>query len=155
MADYFHTINPQHFSGYRIIVDLDGTLACPSRDVLADDVIAVVHALQRTNDVFLFSNNFDGARSRRVAAAIGVPYLTAHCRKPRRAVLDALPPSEKPIVIIGDKFLTDELLSYFTGTQYIRVRRYTCRNDSLFARLGCIFDDGVRLLCGWCVRIRR
>ncbi len=155
MVDYFHNIDPERFARCRIIVDIDGTLTCPSRDDVRDDVMAVLHALQRANDVVLFSNNFDGARSRRIAASLSVPYLDASCRKPRRAVADALPPSDRPIVVIGDKFLTDELFAVFVGARYVRVRRYMCRNDSLFARVGCVFDDVVRMLCGWCVRARQ
>ena len=57
--------------------------------------------------------------------------------------------------MIGDKFLTDELFAVFAGARYVRVQRYACRGDSLFARVGCVFDDMVRLLCGWCTRARR
>ena len=152
MADFLHNLDPHTITHCRIIVDIDGTVTCPSRERVHADVVAVVRALQRTNDVFLFSNNFDGARSRRIAAALGVPYVEASCRKPRRAVADTLPASARPLVVIGDKFLTDELFAVFTGARYVRVRRYACREDSLFARAGCLFDDVMRALCGWCVR---
>ena len=155
MADFLHNLDPQTIQHHRIIVDIDGTVTCPSQEHVHADVVAVIHALQRTNEVFLFSNNFDGARSRRIAAAMGVPYVETPYRKPRRAVLAALPPSQRPLAVIGDKFLTDELFAVFAGARYVRVQRYACRGDSLFARVGCVFDDMVRWLCGWCTRARR
>lgn len=153
---FFHELGTQ-VAGCVVIVDIDGTLTCLSHDTLRADVVAVLRRLQATNDVFAFSNNFDRARSRRIAAAAGVAYIASRRRKPRPAVLRALPEysRNKPVVFIGDKYLTDELCAVATRSRYVRVRRYTCVTDSFMARAGCAIDSFARLLCGWCVRARR
>jgi predicted HAD superfamily phosphohydrolase YqeG len=137
---FFHEIGTSEISGSTVILDIDGTLTCSSKKEIDKNVIEVIRALQQKNVVYVFSNNYDGARSREIAKSIDLPYIESPHKKPSKKILTYIDET-CPVVAIGDKYLTDGLFAQFIGAQHIRVKRYKCKDDSIADKLACLFDD--------------
>lgn len=140
---FFHELNVSGVHNATVILDIDGTIMCSSEIVASDSVRDVIKALQKNNSVYLFSNNFNGKRSRRIAKDLNLPYIESPHRKPNIKILKYVKNKSCPVITIGDKYLTDGLFAQFTSTKHIRVKRYHCENDSLWSRFACYVDDFV------------
>jgi HAD superfamily phosphatase (TIGR01668 family) len=95
-----------------LILDVDDTLV-PLRQAESDpDLIAWMASIKAVGEVWLVSNNINGHRIKRIADALGVPYLT-RARKPSRRKLKQalaamnLPPEQ--VAMVGDRLFTDVL----------------------------------------------
>lgn len=141
--NFFHEIAIGSISDSIVILDIDGTLTCSSRCSIDKRVLDVVQVLQENNTVYVFSNNYNGARSRKIAADLNLPYIESPHKKPNRRVLNYIAERGCPVVAIGDKYLTDGLLAQFAQAHHIRVKRYRCKDDSFVDRAACLFDDCV------------
>lgn len=138
---FFHEIPTESLVGSVVVLDIDGTITCSSQMCVRDSVRAKVAQICEKNTVYIFSNNFNGVRSRQIARDLGIAYIEAPHKKPSTKILRYIDHGVSPIVTIGDKFLTDELFARFAKVSYLRVRRYRCANDSLWDRLACGIDD--------------
>ncbi len=140
-VQFFHDVSTDAISDSVVILDIDGTLTCSSSMHINDRVREKIRELKKTNAVYIFSNNYDGERSRIIAHDLGLPYIEAPHKKPNKKILNYIERGTSPVVAIGDKFLTDGLFAHFSRATHIRVRRYRCSADSVWDRLACIFDD--------------
>lgn len=143
---FFHQITTDTINHSVVILDIDGTLTCSSMCDIDDNVVRVIRNLQKTNTVYIFSNNYNGARSRDIAQKLQLPYIEAPHKKPNKKILDYIDAGTSPVIAIGDKYLTDGLFAHFIHAHHIRVRRYRCDADSVLDRLACFFDDGIYIL---------
>jgi predicted HAD superfamily phosphohydrolase YqeG len=139
---FFHEIDVSKIHNSTVILDIDGTLACSSKKDIQQKVINVIRALQKTNVVYVFSNNYDGIRSRKIASSLKLPYIESPHKKPSKKILHYIEET-CPVVAIGDKYLTDGLFAQRIGARYIKVKRYRCKKDSLADKMACILDDVV------------
>lgn len=138
---YFHELHVASLTGAVVILDIDGTLTCSSSMHVSDAVRDTISRFQKENVVYIFSNNYNGQRSRAIAQDLGLPYIEAPHKKPNKKILHYIDHGTAPIIAIGDKYLTDGLFAQFTRVRHIRVRRYRCPQDSLVDRAACVFDD--------------
>lgn len=138
---FFHEIATDPIYDSIVILDIDGTLTCSSSCDIEQRVLNVVHKLREKNIVYIFSNNYNGKRSRDIAAQLELPYIESPHKKPNKRVLNYIKERGVPVIAIGDKYLTDELFAQFTQAEHIRVKRYRCKNDSFGDRAACFFDD--------------
>ena len=144
--NFFHQIATNNICDSVVILDIDGTLTCSSKKEIAVEVVMVIRKLQKDNTVYVFSNNYNGARSRAIADQLQLPYIEAPHKKPNRKILDYIDTGTCPVVAIGDKYLTDGLFAQFVRADHIRVKRYRCGSDSIFDKISCIFDDGIYMI---------
>ena len=140
-TQFFHDVCTDAIGDSVVILDIDGTLTCSSSTFISDKVREKIMDLQKMNTVYIFSNNYDGERSRIIAHDLDLPYIEAPHKKPNRKILNYIEKGTSPVVTIGDKFLTDGLFAHFSCATHIRVRRYRCSADSVWDRLACVFDD--------------
>lgn len=143
---YFHEIDTEAITDAVVILDVDSTLVCSSQREISEAVRDMVRALQEKNTVYIFSNNFDKSRGPAIAKSLNVPYINAPHRKPNKKILNYIKEIDQEIVVIGDKYLTDELFARFSGGTFIRVQSYRCDSDHWTSHAATIFDDAVYAL---------
>ena len=135
------------FSTYKqheIILDIDGTLVPDGGEVFAGEVINQVRELAEHNTVHLCSNGGREERDKKFAKLTGATWLSSTAGKPSVKVVKNSIPSERPILVIGDKLLTDGLLARrLKKARFIKVKRLSATPESVFSsgRLAEIIDD--------------
>ena len=137
---FFHEIDTNKIVNSTVILDIDGTLMCSSQRQISKCVIDKVRALEKNNTVYIFSNNYNTKRNKVIAKSIEVAYIKAPHKKPNKKIMKYIKET-CPVVIVGDKYLTDGLFAQFIGASHIRVKRYKCKEDSLWDVFACAFDD--------------
>jgi predicted HAD superfamily phosphohydrolase YqeG len=141
MLEYFKDINYQKYKDYTIILDVDGTLLVEGENIVGKEESVVVEKLKANNQVFIFSNNRNKERSKAIADQLVCPYLDSPFRKPNKRILNYLPENKKPILVIGDKFLTDIVFARIIKADYILVKSKRSKTDSMGMKLFCYVDD--------------
>ncbi len=137
---FFHELDTRDIVDAIVILDIDGTLTCSSKKQIKKEVIKVVRELEKRNEVYIFSNNYDCKKSREIAESINIPYIEAPHKKPNKKILKYINET-CPVITIGDKYLTDGLFAKFAKARHIRVKRYRCNDDSIMDRFACFVDD--------------
>jgi len=130
-----------------VALDIDGTLGAHDCEELAPEVLLQVSVLVTNgNRVRLVSNNTDSERARRLAARLGVEAVESPYRKPDiRALGDIpVPLQEQPLVVIGDKVLTDGLFAKRLGAKFYKVAIVRSKDDPWSVRTHYIIDWLVR-----------
>ena len=127
-------------TGNTIVLDIDGTLAPAGSLAVPAWVIQAVSRLKETNTVYLFSNKNLPERNMRVSMLLGVPLIDSPYAKPNPKVLATMPAGT---LVVGDKYLTDGLLAYFTGNEFIKVERLTAPDEPWADKLLSAVDDVV------------
>ena len=140
---YFHELDTSKIVDATVILDIDGTITCSSHTKIDEKVRQKIRCLEERNSVYVFSNNHNKERSRKIAHDLKLPYIASPHKKPNKKVLSFIEGYTCPVVVIGDKYLTDTLFAQFIDARHIRVRRYKCATDSFMDRIGCLFDDAV------------
>jgi HAD superfamily phosphatase (TIGR01668 family) len=128
-----------------VILDLDGTLVPDCGTRASPAVVAKVRELKaRGNDVHLCSNSRRPGYAARIAALasqLGIPASPVPARKPSRRALEGIDLAGRPVVIVGDKDLTDGLLARRCGARFVKVRRKVDPGDRAVASLTSWIDD--------------
>lgn len=125
-----------------VILDIDGTLTDTRQVYISPEIRETIEKLKQHNEVYVFSNNVDSKRNLAVAKDLDVPYLNSSARKPFPSVMDALAnPHHKPVVIVGDRWLTDGWFAYNIGGTFIKVQRITHADDWLIFKFVYWVDD--------------
>ena len=133
---YFWDLDADAIRQKCILLDIDGTIAYAGGSHIHPGVHDMLAKLKEHNEVVLFSNSANTERNYDVAKKLSIPYALSTWRKPFPQVLDAVPnPQHLPMLIIGDLFITDGLLAVFSGSRYLRVRRFVSENESRVWRL--------------------
>lgn len=95
-----------------LVLDVDETLV-PIRDAeVAPEIRAWCDQLKPMVSLWLVSNNLNEYRIRRIAAGLGVPYITAARKPSRRKLLRAVSAMDLPcdrVGMVGDRLFTDVL----------------------------------------------
>lgn len=142
MQRYFWELDPEKIHDRCILLDIDGTLVYAGSDHLHPGVYDMIEKLKKNNDIVIFSNGVHKKRNYHVAQKMGLPYARSQWRKPSPLVLRSVPnPNSRPMLIIGDLFITDGLLALTTGSEYIRVKRYVSDRESRLWRLTLYYTD--------------
>jgi predicted HAD superfamily phosphohydrolase YqeG len=133
------------FANAVVVLDVDGTLMPDCGRSASVAVIDKVNELKaRGNEVWLCSNSRRDDYARRLAA-IGSQLDVKACpglvRKPSTLALSGIDRHGRPLVIVGDKDLTDGLLARWSGAQFIKVRRKIDPADRPVSRLTSLIDD--------------
>lgn len=131
------------FRGAAVLLDVNGTLLAASDEAIGEAVRAAAERLKSVASVHLFSNRPGNARAARVASSLGVSLVETRRRKPDPGVIRTIDSFEKPLVVIGDKVLTDGLLAYFSGARFVRVSRLRGSDDGIFTKALYALDDAL------------
>ncbi|MCX6784804.1 MAG: UbiA prenyltransferase family protein, partial [Candidatus Komeilibacteria bacterium] len=111
--------------------------------ILSQGVIAKVDELKNYNRLYFCSNKRAVAnRNQELAQLTKVPCLDAPYRKPSAKILKYLDNPERwPLVVIGDKFLTDGLFAKNIGASFVKVQRLLASTDSFITKTAYLVDD--------------
>jgi HAD superfamily hydrolase (TIGR01662 family) len=137
----------QHRFGFEnslVILDIDGTIVPDCGQVASAAVHDKVRELKaRGNEIYLCSNSRRGNYAQRleaIAAQMEVGVCPVVFRKPSTLAISGLEPNGRPLVVIGDKDLTDGLLARRVGARFIKVRRKLDPADRLSSRMANLID---------------
>ncbi len=142
---FFHELNVDDIYNMTVILDIDGTLVCSSEKKVNKAVIKIIRKLQEQNALYIFSNNYNWKRSREIANDLSLPYINSPHKKPNKKILKYID-ATCPIVVIGDKYLTDGLFAQFIEAKHIYIKRYRCKKDSMLDKFTCFLDDLVYVI---------
>jgi predicted HAD superfamily phosphohydrolase YqeG len=128
-----------------ILIDVDGTLMSDGEREVSAVVRERVRAIGARHELYVCTNNRSQGRTRAVACDLGIPLIETAYRKPDPRVTSGLSP-KYPLLVVGDKFLTDRLFALAVGAEFICVARDTSPKDRFAARVAYLFDDAVSAL---------
>jgi HAD superfamily phosphatase (TIGR01668 family) len=147
---YFHELDLRTLRDAVILLDIDGTIAADCENEVSPAVRTAIETLKKQgNSIYLCTNGFKRKheRNRAMAATLGVTYFETTAKKPLRT---AAPPDvvhgTKPVVVIGDKFLTDALFAANLGVPFIEVRTLRSAQDPWIVKLAYAIDDPIERL---------
>lgn len=138
---YFWGTDFSHLSEVSVILDVDNTVMAAGEEHPRKEAVEKVHALLKNkNRVYLCSNFKDHHRNETVAHYLGIPYLRTPYLKPSPKVIEAVPIA-RPIVVIGDKFLTDGMFAKNIDSLFIKVRSVISKKEPLYGLISVIIDS--------------
>ncbi len=145
---YFKDLKIEAITQSIVILDIDGTLLADSETVVDDVTAVVVKKLSaQGNMVYLVSNGFSHKKERNLAIAkqLDVTFYASGYKKPLKlAVAPLVAGATKPVIIIGDKFLTDGLLAVNLGVPFVTVRSLRSAADPLYSKIAYALDRLVK-----------
>ena len=145
-TQYFKELHIEPIKQSVVILDIDGTLLADGERTPTIDPAAAANVQQlvaQGNQVYLCSNGFSHKleRNRTIAKQLQIPFYETSSKKPlASAILPLIAGTTKPVIVIGDKFLTDGLLAINLGIPYIDVRSIRSPQDPPHARLVYLAD---------------
>lgn len=153
---YFSELDLGPIRDSLVILDIDGTLLADAAQTPDEATIRAARQLSaQGNMVYLCSNGFShkAKRNQELADSLQATYYAIDYKKPLKySFLPLVRGTTKPVVVIGDKFLTDGLLAVGLGVPYLRVRSLRTKKDSLYVKLAYRIDDLATALCGGLAR---
>ncbi len=141
----WESVGAKNIAGYTIVLDIDGTLLPDNEPLPSREITEQVHALAKSNTIFLLTNSFRSGRARKIAEHIGLPLVDTRMRKPDPRILSQIPTTHGEILVIGDKISTDMFFAMSTGTKFLLMERMYGTNDRLAVRITYILDN----MLGW------
>ncbi len=147
MHHAFYMIPDKHIKNTILVLDVDGTITPTGSKFIGSKTLKKIKALKKNNRIYLCSNTKDTSRIRQMAEMMGVDYLKTVLKKPRKGIMNEINNQTKlPVLVIGDKLLTDGLFAYRTGSNFIKVKRLTIPSDPLYDRFLFLIDDCAYIL---------
>lgn len=147
MAKKFITeIDRSMIKGYRIFLDVDGTLTPDGVTTFSQDVLDVVRELGAQNEVIISSNKPLLERNAEIATIAGGISVTPKVLKPSPALLTQLPPTDRPILVIGDKITTDGFFAKNINAPFLQVKRFVNGKEPLRVCLTNLYDNILSVL---------
>lgn len=148
MNFFFKETNLSSVKDSFVVLDVDGCLVPDKGNILDSETVERVRFLTHNrNEIVIISNHKDHIRNKNIASSLGVRYLETELKKPDfRLVknIKRLNHKNLPVVVIGDKYLTDGVLALILKSSFIRVRHLP--NDiaeSLITKVSYWIDDTV------------
>lgn len=137
----FSELNVEKIKNYLIVLDIDGTVVCDGHSALSEEAVKKIGELKKNNKLYFCSNSRDQKRNNEIAELAGVLSVDFCGRKPRKKSLQNIEnKGNLPILIVGDKFLTDGLLAKNIGADFIKVKRLNGK-ESLLNNFIYFIDD--------------
>ena len=151
---YFIEMDCQDLAGYLILLDVDGTVMEDGGVELAPGVIKKIDKLKQKNKIYFCSNKNVCKRLEKITVEAGVGCVESPYKKPSSGILKFIDNGENlPLLVIGDKFLTDGLFAKNIGARFIKVRRILSRKDKWHVKAIYLIDDLFSLFFGKICRI--
>jgi predicted HAD superfamily phosphohydrolase YqeG len=142
MPDYFYNIDASSLKDKTILIDIDGTLVADGEEAVGEKNAATINILSKHNALFLCSNKNLPLRNKALAEQLQVPFLDTPFNKPSKKILDSIDNRQlKNLVVIGDKYITDEIFAQRIGAPFIRIKRLISGKESLKTKMIYLVDD--------------
>lgn len=147
---FFFELDISDLKNHLVLVDMDGTLFADGQQIINPQSEIKLKEMSRDNRVYFCSNKRGNLnRKSDLSRFADIHCLETPFRKPNPKILDYVPNAMKqPIVVIGDKFLTDGLFARNTGARFIKVRRVKAPSDPFPVKISYWLDD-------WAYRLAR
>lgn len=130
------------FENKLVLLDIDGTLTVDGSAEIFDAVKRKVEELKFVNKVFLCSNKHIMERDKAVENILAVNKVNFKYKKPNKKILSEIPGKiNLPIMVIGDKMLTDGLFACRIKADLILVKRKISGQESFFIKLSYLIDN--------------
>lgn len=138
--EFFPQINTSDIKEFFILLDIDGTLTYDSGITVDKATAQKVDELKKNNEIVLCSNRNNHRRNRMVADLLKVKYLETNYRKPSKKILKTFS-TKKPLLVIGDKFLTDAVFAKRIRARFVMVKRIRSPKETLISKVIYAIDD--------------
>lgn len=141
---FFEQLDTRQINNYLVILDVDGCVVADGGRELSASVKQKILALSQNNEIFFCSNKNYGERLKQLSSQAGIGYLDTIYKKPSKKILRSVRnESGKPLLVIGDKFLTDGVWAMRIGARFVKVKRIVASSDSPVVALIYWLDDFV------------
>ncbi len=138
----WHDVAQQNLRGYTIFLDIDGVLMADGEDTITKEIVEYVTKLKEHNDIHIVSNSFRKNRCRYISEMLKLPWVDSPHKKPSTHILKYMDYDKtKPLLVIGDKVLTDGIFAYRIKSELVLIKRRTYPNDRWYIKLSYIIDD--------------
>jgi len=135
---YFRELDIGYFEDALVFLDIDGTLTADKSKSIGKHEREKVEEIKKVaKEIFLVSNGLP-ERTKEIAGSLGVSNILTGHSKPNPKVLNKL--HHNGGIVVGDKFMTDGLLSVFTGLPFLKVKNILHEKEGL-ANRGIYFID--------------
>jgi len=116
MRFFFHELDIKEIMNMVVIIDIDATLTDNSSFSISPEVSEKISRLSKHNRVLLLSNKKSGLRNKLLAEKLKVECIETKYCKPNKKILQNIDNlQERPIIVIGNKFLTDGFFTKSIG----------------------------------------
>ncbi len=152
---FFHQLDITKLNNYLILLDIDGTIVCDGSEKIEEDAVLKIKELAKNNKLYFCSNKGACKQRENILNLTGVSCLDAPHRKPSKKILRYIENKESlPLLIIGDKYLTDGFFAKNIGAEFIKVKRLKSASDSLFVKLTYLIDNFVYFVKDYFILLR-
>lgn len=128
-----------------VLLDIDGTLVPDGYVECPAAVQEKIKEFQRKNTVYLCTNTRRMERVIDLETFLGVPAVSHVYKKPSKKVIKDID-IDRPVAVIGEKFLTDFLFAKRIGAKFIQVKRKVSGRERPSTRLANWIDGIVSYL---------
>jgi len=143
----FEDLAVAQFKDSLVFLDIDGTLIADNESEPSGKVLKKVAALNKVAKVWLCSNSLNHMRNAKVKKITRLP-LVKGFRKPNKKILTLIPDKDfqlsgknnRPIIVIGDKVLTDGLFALRIRAKFVKVKR-KLGHDRFHIKIYNLIDD--------------
>lgn len=140
--ELFKNLDISQLKGNIIFLDIDGTITSDGHHHVEEEVLSKLKILSQNNKLLFCSNKNNCARNQKISGLIGVQCLDGKYKKPSRKILNLVDNKDgAPLVVIGDKLLTDGLFAKNIGARFIKVKRIFSKEDSFLSKFFYFIDD--------------
>lgn len=118
------------------VIDIDGTLVPDGENEPNVDTRRAMEILMRSHAICITSNGKNTERNKDIARLFGIPYIAG--TKPFGAVTHAICAQNTenlPIIVVGDRYLTDGLLALRLHAQFAPVSILHSNNEAAYVRI--------------------
>ncbi|HCW31969.1 MAG: hypothetical protein UT55_C0040G0005 [Candidatus Peregrinibacteria bacterium GW2011_GWE2_39_6] len=133
---------PVKLKNHLILLDIDGTITADGDDIISKGIFKKIQILKRANVIYLCSNRRPHARNQKLARDLGVHYLRTELRKPNPFIKKFIKnPQKLPLIVIGDKWLTDGFFARNIKAKFIKINRIVSGHESFLIKISYWLDD--------------
>ncbi|MBF05448.1 hypothetical protein CL644_01960 [bacterium] len=135
-------------NNHTILLDIDGVLMAHGEDIISPIILKNIEMLRKNNDIYIVSNSLSTHRIIKTSTALKIPWVDSGLKKPSIRILSFIKYDKtKPLVVIGDKILTDGLFAYRINAKALLLNRRVSQKDPLVVRVTYLIDDTIYSLC--------
>jgi len=140
-------IEKRNFKNYTILLDIDGVLLSEAENKIAPEIIKRIDKLKQDNDVLIVSNTIFKKRCIYVSLELKIQLVSSPYKKPSAKILPFIKRDKsKPLIMIGDKFLTDGIFAKRIKAEPILIKRRIHKKDNPIITFTYKIDDFVYYL---------
>ena len=135
-------------TNHTILLDIDGVLMAHGEDTISPAILKNIEMLKENNDIYIVSNALSKQRRIDISNTLAIPWVDSGLKKPSVRILSFINYDKtKPLVVIGDKILTDGLFAYRINAKALLLNRRVSSKDPFLVNMTYLLDDTIYSLC--------